>query len=528
MNQIALPYPSESQSRRHFTLLVLAFLVTLAIFLWQGNKGLNLPDEGFFWYGVQRVLAGDVPFRDFMAYDPGRYYWAAAIMKMLGSDRLLTLRASAAVFQAIGVYIALRLLERQSKSPRPIMLLAAAITLNAWMYPWFKVFDIVPSIALVAGLAFALEKPASHRFFIAGIVVGLAAVFGRNHGVYGVAGSLGVMIFLAIRRDARLAPLPALFAWAAGIIVGFLPILVMALLIPGFALAFWQSIIFLLTELKGTNISLPVPWPWLVDTTKMPPLDAATALAQGVFFVALIAFGILAPLLVLLQRLRSRPVPAALVAASMLALPYAHYSLSRADVVHLAQGIFPMLIGLFALLMNRPTWVRWSAAGLICAACVLTVLPVDPGWQCHRNANCVSVEVGGSKIKVSTPIARDIDLIKKFGSAADTEANASASILVTPFWPGAYALLHRKSPTWEIYALFRRTPAFEQAELARIQAAAPTLAMINDAPLDDREELRFHNTHPLIYQYVMENYEPIDGFSEDPWNRVYKRKQNIR
>jgi len=525
MNQIALPYASEPRSRRHFIVFLLACVVTLAMFFWQGNKGLNLPDEGFFWYGVQRVLAGEVPFRDFMAYDPGRYYWSGAVMKLLGSDRLWTLRASAAVFQATGVYIALRLLDRQSGTARPMVLATAAVALNAWMYPWFKVFDIVPSIALVAGLAFVLEKPISRRFFIAGVVVGLAAVFGRNHGVYGVAGSLGAMVYLAIRRDTRLAPLPALFAWAAGIVAGFLPILLMALLIPGFALAFWQSIIFLLSELKGTNIPLPVPWPWLVQVGKISSLDAATESAQGAFFVALLGFGILAPLGVLLQRFRGTRVPPALVAASMLALPYAHYSFSRADTVHLAQGIFPMLIGLFALLMNRPGCARCLAAALLCGLSVLTVLPADPGWQCHRHANCVNVEAGGSKIKVSASIARDVELIKKFGNAADAEASDKASILIMPFWPGAYALLNRKSPTWEIYALFRRSQAFEQAELDRIQAAAPTLAMINDAPLDDRDELRFRNTHPLIYQYVMDNFELVKDFSEDPWNLVYRRKR---
>ncbi|TXI80647.1 MAG: hypothetical protein E6Q40_14625 [Cupriavidus sp.] len=523
MSSTALPSTQIACRGKSIQCLLFALLATGLIFFWQGDKGLNLPDEGFFWYGVQRVFAGEVPILDFMSYDPGRYYWSVGLMKLFGSESLLMLRATGALLQGLGVFVALRILSDGATGPRPALLLLAAATLTAWMYPWFKVFDIVTSIALITAMIALLRRPSYRRYFGFGVIVGFAAVFGRHHGVYGLAGSIGVIVFLAIRPEVGTTLPQRLLAWSAGIALGFLPILIAAALVPGFALAFWQSVVFLYSEVKTTNLPLPVPWPWVVDTTVMSRVDAAAAVTQGWTFVAMIAFAVLTPLWVFVQRIRGKQVSAVIVACGMLALPYAHYSFSRADTVHLALGIFPLLIGAFACLLNSRAWFRVPAAIALCAASVTIMLPLDPGWQCHLAGNCTKAEVGGSKILVTEPTARDLALIHALGEKAGLNGN----VLFTPFWPGAYAVLNRRSPMWEIYGLFSRSEAFEQAEISRIRAAAPEMVLINNAPLDSREDLRFQNTHPLIYRYIIENFEPVKEYTREPVSLVYRRKATV-
>jgi hypothetical protein len=96
--------------------------------------------------------------------------------------------------------------------------------------------------------------------------------------------------------------------------------------------------------------------------------------------------------------------------------------------------------------------------------------------------------------------------------------------LVTPFWPGAYALLERKSPMWANYALWPRSQAFQESEIERIRAARPAFAFVLDLALDGRDELRFINTNPLIHRYIVEHFERLPD-SPNPAYQIYKAKQ---
>ena len=173
-------------------ILILLMTITgfLILFFWQAYQGFSFWDEGFLWYGAQRVMLGEVPMRDFMAYDIGRYYWSAAFMSLLGDNGIVVLRMASTFFETIALCVGLIMLMRSSAKQSPLFWLLTAVTLVAWMAPQWRLYDISLAIMLVGTLAFLIEQPTRHRYFLAGLILGLVAVFGRNHGLYGLAGSV--------------------------------------------------------------------------------------------------------------------------------------------------------------------------------------------------------------------------------------------------------------------------------------------------------------------------------------------------
>lgn len=506
-------------NRLSIQILALATFMSFSLFIWQGNKGFSLWDEGFLWYGAQRVMLGEVPIRDFMAYDPGRYYGTAVLMSLWGDNGIMALRGASAIFQSIGIFAGLLLIARNLEKKDFLYLLLPAITFMVWMIMSFKAVDYSASILLISALAFLARSPTRRNYFLVGLCIGLTAIFGRNHGVYGIVGSLGVIFWLNIWRLKEIELIKCFSFWAAGVLTGFIPILLMALLIPGFAKSFWDSILFLF-EIKATNLILPIPWPWLVNFNSLPLGEVIRGLLVGLFFIGIVSFGVLSIIWVFWQKFQNKQVPSVLVSSSFLALPYAHYAYSRADVSHLSLGIFPLLVGCFALFATQRDKVRWLLALILSATSIWVAAVNYPGWQCYVSEQCVDVEVSGSHLLVDKATASEVGLLFKL---VNQYASNGQSFIATPFWPGAYPLLNRRSPMWELYALFPRTPVFERAEISRIKEANPGFALVFDMPLDGRDELRFRNTHPLIHQYILDNFEPLSKLS-NPAYQIYKKK----
>jgi hypothetical protein len=508
---------TKLQIRKWGILSLAAAALPALSFAMQGAFGISLWDEGFLWYGVQRVMAGEVPIRDFMAYDVGRYYGSAAVMNLTGSHGILALRATWILIQAFGIGLATFLVLRAIRYPGNIFTIIVSGIFFLWMNPAFRVYDHAASIALIAALAFVLEKPSVARHFLSGVALGIVAIIGRNHGLYGAIGGLGAIVYLAyLRKGPR--PLAALSLWLAGVAVGYLPMIVALVLVPGLARSFWEGIRFQF-EYKATNIALPFPQLWEIQFSALSWVKTSQQVGVRLLFLAIPPLGAISFGRILFPRFfKGTSLNPIFVAATLLMVPYAHYAFSRTDLTHLALGIFPFLLGAITFPIELSRRLRLAIAGSVLAASVVVMLPEQPGYYSWRYGGWRNVRVGADMLKVPPEQASNLSLLK---TLADRYAPNGRTFLATPFWPGAYAVLERKAPIWEIYALFPQSESVQEKEIARIRAAKPGFAIVLDLALNGREDLRYRNTHPLIERYIRTAFRPIEEIGTPQELQVY-------
>ncbi|MDP3921443.1 MAG: hypothetical protein Q8R76_11635 [Candidatus Omnitrophota bacterium] len=508
---------------------LLAFILVSATFLLQRNVFINLADEGFLWYGTWRASLGEVPLRDFTAYYPGRYYWGALWFKLFG-DGVLALRASNAIFQFLGLTCGLLVLRRLSRQWR--FLIPAGLVLLLWMHPLYKVFEMSIVMACLYFAVRLIENPTARRLFTTGVFVGLAACFGRHLGLYSFLVFLSLIMILRFRYDSETEGPRNIFKriaiWSGGIIVGFSPILLMVLMVPGFFGAFLDGFM-IFYRIKTTNITLPIPLPWNVFSHLYPQVNFSASWAArfilmcaGILYIVWLGFFVLTLLCVVFKKPRLTPPMTVLIASALVAAPCFHYAATRYDFDHIAMNIYPLLTGFLALSFVLEPYrkrITGAACRVVRGGVVLSAFPaillssgyLKPGAEAGA---LVQAQIGEDRLWVRKERAYLIERIRQLDRNC---FDAEEGLLVAPHWPTIYPMLKRESPLHMIYFLFQETADRQRDMIAAIEAKNVNWAILGDVKLDGREDLRFRNTHRLLWEHIVNEFDPISisGFPDN-------------
>lgn len=448
-------------------------------------------DEGYLWYGVQQVLQGRWPHRDFKSYEPGRYLWSALFARCFGAG-LSPLRRAVHLFFAIGLGAALLALRARGLDWPSIAL--AAFALSAIAHPQHKLFEHAWLLLAWSSCAWLLWAQSAPAWACEGAVLGLSLLFGFNLFLYA---SAGLALALAIAAPTGMLPFAAwrMEALAIGASVGLLPMARMALS-PGFARMFYRRRIGSVIARGESNLSLPRPWPWRVSPAQLQGLDPAHRRAFQWTFLLILCLPPVAIALVALRALPAALDAPAILAAAALGLAAFHHAASRADPSHIVQSLAPACVLL--LLGLAP----FAPMGFVPVAALMLWL-AWPSWHRARPGDSERRRVGGCDIDVPNAQARLFDVVAKECDAGSPHNGLFAA----PAYPALYAAMALESPVYDTFCLYPASDAAQAGMIEGIERAPVRVAVVSDAPIDGREELRFSRTHPRVWAHLHANFD---------------------
>lgn len=509
---------SRSETRNLlFEALLISMVLMGGAFLVNAHQGLSWADEGLLWYGSQRVYAGEIPVRDFFSYDPGRYYWTAAFYSLLSNTSLRTTLIAGSAFASLALCLTLFTFAKAGVNRPWRWLLAVAICI-AFTFPRHKIYEQSLSLVLACAIYFVLVSGASaKRWCLLGLVTGLAAVMGRNHGVFFLTGSTLTIGFLFLTQR-KVLRATSFVSYSGGVVIGYAPIWLLCIFNTSFLHSFWSSLL----KTAGWQIPLQIPFFWNIDLTSVSAPMKWHAIGVGLVCLLIPATYFFSAMWVggryLIGLANRRHL--LLASFSFAGIPYLHQAFDRADFGHIAQGVLPGLGALVCVCVLASSGercvrvIQWLGMSLLLIT-VATWAPYVPSarlslLEAERPGSTSEFSMDGTIYRVERYQAILLRRVKQLQLACDL---SDGQFLAAPHFPGLYAFLNIAAPHWDSYYVYNRSPDLQRQHLAAMSDIK--LALIApDATIDGLKRLKFSNIYGESLRYIEGNLErsPVEGF----------------
>jgi 4-amino-4-deoxy-L-arabinose transferase-like glycosyltransferase len=323
------------------------------------------PDEGIILQGAQRILGGQVLYRDFFSFfTPGSYYLYVFLFKVFGSS-IVVARTALAVMGA-GCSVVSYVLARRICSRTTAILLGTLVTLTTVPYRFLVLHNwdstFWACLAVYSAVRM-LESPGRKWALALGSFVSLTILFEQSKGVALAAGlALGFLTIAVFGKEKKLWTARSMAALLAGLLWP-LGLTAVYFISQG---SFGAMLADLAWPFHHYSIANRVPYGyqnWGSETqqqlfsTGSLPIRILTALAMSPCFVAVLLPLLVFPLLVywiLILRGESPSRPEApyyiLLSTALLGL-LASVVAVRADVVHFIY-LQPLFLVVFAWIVD--------------------------------------------------------------------------------------------------------------------------------------------------------------------------------
>jgi 4-amino-4-deoxy-L-arabinose transferase-like glycosyltransferase len=211
-----LRVPEHDSRDRKIAMVI--FLVSLGyLYLFRRYTTIE-PDEGIVLQGAQRILHGQVLYRDFFSYfTPGSYYWLAFLFKVFGSSFMVA-RTGLAVMGAIFSPIAYLLIRRVCSRGVSIFV-AAVVTLTTLPFRFLVLHNWDSTLWACLAVYCAvrmLDSPRAGWGMAMGSFISLCLLFEQSKGVGLCIGLVAGLLVIGL-KDQRLYNRTVTIAVAAGL-----------------------------------------------------------------------------------------------------------------------------------------------------------------------------------------------------------------------------------------------------------------------------------------------------------------------
>ena len=495
---------------RHFNIYQICLIALLLVGFWfllTYNIGINLWDEGYLWDNSQKTFEKAVPIRDFRSYDPGRYYWVA-IFFYLFKPGLFSLQLLLAVLQFVGLFAGLLTINRVIKNFWGLLL--SGVIIYFWMIPRYKIFEI--SLVLVALLTavWMIEKHDRWRYFVAGLVVGTAAFYAKNFGFYFGLGYFTLILYLETKLSWRIK-LEKLGIWLGGILTGYFPMILMFIFCQHFFSSFMDANFRVFSE-NSIVKPLPIPWPWNFNF-----FSQTGNFLLGLGYVAMFLYFLAGVTIHIKYKQYCHPL---FTASVFIGLPVLGHALTRSDFEHFTISIYPFLIGLlagypfqiFTKWKMSLRWVNFFLLGVLCWCLYIFSSEIKLGLEkakilINSPSQLEKFEFQGGTVWLQRSTVRYLHDLE---TCYIDKLSNNEDFYVAPYEAGLYPIFQQRSPVWDAFPIHFETVEKQIEQINQLNEHHVHWALISSTPLDGNPSYTFSITHPLIWDYLINNFKPVD------------------
>ncbi|MBZ5526892.1 MAG: glycosyltransferase family 39 protein [Acidobacteriia bacterium] len=483
--------PEESASEWWITLLLFG-LTCAYLYLFRRYSAMD-PDEGIILQGAQRILRGEVLYRDFFSfYTPGSYYFLAALFKIFGNSILVArtvLVFFGGIFSVVNYLLARRVCSRGSA-----LCVAAMVTLTCLPYRFLVLHNWDSTLWACLALYCAVRWMESLRWtwaFATGSLTSLTFLFEQSKGAGLALGmGAGILVVAYLGRQKEMLAKQVLLAAGAGLLW---PI---ALTFGYFTAqhGITQMLADWLWPLQHYTRANRVPYGYQnwSDSARHLLFGSGTVGARLVALLAvtpslllpvlpLLAIGLLGYWIVRMRRKQAPPAKCSYYVMLNAALAGLLLSvvLVRADIVHFMY-LAPLFYLLFAWLLDGrdiPGRVFRAAKPLLIACFVLAFLSMSAALLLRATVARFTAETRRGVVKLPSP-----DTVLPSLQAHTTPGE---TILVHPYLPLYYYLTGTYSPSrYDYLQPGMSTPAQYQETLAQVASKRLRVVLLETSFMD--------------------------------------------